>query len=88
MSRAIICVGDTTTHGGQVLEGDGQILVLGRAVARVGDRVRCPKCKGVYVIVEGDPKLSALNGQNIALEGMQTSCGARLISSQTNAKCD
>lgn len=87
MSRAIICVGDKTTHGGVVLEGDPIVKIEGRPVARKGDKVSCPMCKGIYVIVEGDENLQ-VNGRAMALEQMRTSCGARLISNQSIAKSE
>ncbi|WP_387796110.1 PAAR domain-containing protein, partial [Photorhabdus sp. RM125S] len=50
-------------------------------VAAKGDLVSCPKCKGVFPIVEGSDDLKH-QGKPIALEGMQTACGAKLIASQ------
>ncbi|ORF41206.1 PAAR domain-containing protein [Snodgrassella alvi] len=87
MSRAIICKGDTTTHGGVVLEGDPIAKIEGRPVARKGDKVSCPKCSGTHYIVEGDPKLT-VKGRLMVLESMKTSCGARLLSKQSLAKCE
>ncbi|MCO6507016.1 MULTISPECIES: PAAR domain-containing protein [Snodgrassella] len=86
MSRAIICKGDTTTHGGVVLEGDPLVNIEGRPIARKGDKVSCPKCTGIHFIVEGDQQLT-VKGRPIALENMKTSCGARLLSRQSIAKC-
>ncbi|MNT56431.1 hypothetical protein D3C72_1937300 [compost metagenome] len=40
----------------------------------------CPKCKGVFPIVEGSGHLR-VDGTPVALEGMKTACGASLISS-------
>ncbi|WP_387795382.1 PAAR domain-containing protein, partial [Photorhabdus sp. RM125S] len=50
-------------------------------VAAKGDLVSCPKCKGVFPIVEGSDDLKH-QGKPIALEGMHTACGAKLIASQ------
>lgn len=85
MTRSIICVGDTTTHGGVVVEGDYLVKINGRPVSRKGDKVICPKCENAYIIIEGDSKLK-VNGRALALEQMQTSCGARLLSNQSIAK--
>lgn len=86
MSRAIICKGDTTTHGGVVLEGDPLVKIEGRSVARKGDKVKCPKCSGIQYIVEGSPQLT-VQGRPMVLENMKTSCGARLLSRQSIGKC-
>ncbi|VBS83999.1 PAAR domain-containing protein [Burkholderia pseudomallei] len=51
VKRAIICVGDTTTHGGKVLEGAPTFTLNGRNVAGVGHQVLCPRCKGVFPIL-------------------------------------
>ncbi|WP_147485911.1 PAAR domain-containing protein, partial [Burkholderia pseudomallei] len=51
VKRAIICVGDTTTHGGKVLEGAPTFTLNGRNVAGVGHQVLCPRCKGIFPIL-------------------------------------
>ena len=43
--RALILVGDSTSHGGVVLEGADTDTLNGRAIACVGHRVSCPKCR-------------------------------------------
>ncbi|WP_247319451.1 PAAR domain-containing protein, partial [Ralstonia pseudosolanacearum] len=40
--RGIIRVGDATSHGGRVESGAPASTVMGRAVARKGDRCSCP----------------------------------------------
>jgi uncharacterized Zn-binding protein involved in type VI secretion len=75
----VIVLGDTTTHGGQVITAAETVFYLDRQVARVGDQVTCPKCKGVHTIASGAPKAYAL-GMQIARNGDMISCGARLIS--------
>lgn len=82
--KAIICVGDSTTHGGEVITGTGKLTLYGKQVACKGDMVACPKCKGVYPIIEGVEQ-SAIGNKKIAVEGMKTACGATLIASQTTA---
>lgn len=81
--RKFIVLGDRTTHGGIVVtaEGKGIYTIDGIPVACVGDKVTCPKHKGVHVIVQGatGPR-STLNGKAIAREGDKVSCGASLIS--------
>ena len=83
--RALILVGDSTSHGGVVLEGADTDTLNGRAIACVGHRVSCPKCKGDFPILpdgSGGHVLPWIGGLNVAVEGMQTACGATLIASQ------
>lgn len=79
--KPVIVVGDRTSHGGTVLEGAADTLVDGKPVARIGDRVNCPK-KGhsAAVIISGDQTCFA-NGRPIARHGDKCSCGATLIAS-------
>ncbi|WP_454725290.1 MULTISPECIES: PAAR domain-containing protein [Cupriavidus] len=72
--------GDKTTHDGTVLEGIENFEIHGVAVAAVGHMVSCPRCKGIFPIIEGDASF-IVHGRQIALHGMRTACGAQLISS-------
>jgi len=80
--KAIIRVGDKTSHGGTVLEGLQFFLILGKPAAGVGHRVHCPTCSGSQAIVEGAANATMM-GIQIAVDGMKTSCGATLIASQS-----
>lgn len=86
--RAIICKGDTTSHGGRVLEGTENATIDGKPVAGVGHKVLCPLCKGAFPIL---PDLLArryphrIHERDTAVEGMRTACGAVLIASQSNS---
>ncbi|OWO80809.1 hypothetical protein B5C26_16095 [Photorhabdus luminescens] len=80
-NRAVIRLNDQTDHGGKVITAIDNYLYQGVPVAAKGDLVSCPKCKGVFPIVEGSNDLKH-QGKPIALEGMQTACGAKLIASQ------
>ncbi|UOO76372.1 PAAR domain-containing protein [Neisseria sp. Dent CA1/247] len=80
--KSAIIEGDMTTHGGYVLTGSSRMTVNGKQVALSGDPVSCPKCKGVFHIVEGGYP-SVCDNKSIAFEGMLTTCGAKLIGSQT-----
>jgi uncharacterized Zn-binding protein involved in type VI secretion len=80
MMKGIIRKGDTTTHGGTVLDGIPNFTIRGVPAAAVGHMVSCPQCKGVFPIIEGDATFTA-HGKAIALHGMRTACGAQLISS-------
>ncbi|WP_254361365.1 PAAR domain-containing protein [Photorhabdus heterorhabditis] len=54
----------------------------GIPIAGKGDWVECPQCKGIFPIIQGADSLK-YKGKPIALEGMQTACGAKLIASQS-----
>ncbi|MTV39333.1 PAAR domain-containing protein [Duganella radicis] len=79
--KAIIRLGDRTSHGGTVIEGHQVLIIHGKPAAGVGHKVHCPKCSGTITIVEGAMNFSMM-GINVAVEGMKTSCGATLIASQ------
>ncbi|MBK1615931.1 hypothetical protein CKO44_20980 [Rubrivivax gelatinosus] len=84
MNRPYIVVGDRTSHGGNVLEGGTATDSHGRAIARVGDLVSCPR-KGhghLTRIACGDPAL-LIDGLPAAREGDRCACGAKLIASQS-----
>lgn len=83
MNRPYIVVGDRTSHGGTVLQGALDADSDGRAIARVGDRVSCPRKGhgGITVIVNGDDS-TTIDGRAAARAGDRTACGALLIASQ------
>ncbi|MBX3680883.1 PAAR domain-containing protein [Cognatazoarcus halotolerans] len=84
MSRPFILIGDRTSHGGTVISASPTSDCNGRGIARVGDKVSCPK-KGhgrVTVIASGDPS-ALIDGQPAARHGDLTACGAMLIASQS-----
>jgi uncharacterized Zn-binding protein involved in type VI secretion len=77
--KEVVVLGDTTTHGGKVITGSENHSYMDIPVARVGDMVECPKCKGVYPIIEG--ALGTFDhGKPIARHGDKVACGATLIS--------
>jgi uncharacterized Zn-binding protein involved in type VI secretion len=83
MGRPFIVLGDSTSHGGKVIEASGVTDTHGKRIARVGDKVTCPK-KGhgkTTVIATGDPTM-VIDGQPAARHGDKTACGATLIASQ------
>jgi uncharacterized Zn-binding protein involved in type VI secretion len=83
--RGIIRVGDATSHGGSVETGSEMSDVMGRAVARLGDRCSCPIAgHGSCVITEGDSDF-IVDGKPAAFDGHKTSCGATLISSLSSS---
>lgn len=80
---AMIVLGDKTDHGGEVIEASGVTDTHGKYIARIGDRVTCPKKGhgGTTVIVSGDMTM-VIDGKAVAFHGCKTACGATLISSQ------
>lgn len=78
--QEIIRKGDSTNHGGTVLEGFPQTNLNGSPMAGVGHKVICSKCKGTFPIVEGS-NAYRVDGTPVALHGMKTACGASLIAS-------
>jgi len=82
VSKPFIVIGDKTDHGGVVVSSAAQTDINGKLVARIGDQVSCPKCKGVFPIASGDPTI-IIDGQPVARHGDKTACGATLIAGQT-----
>ncbi|WP_227103467.1 PAAR domain-containing protein [Chromobacterium rhizoryzae] len=86
-ARAIVREGDTTSHGGTVLESFPNFNIYGKNASGIGHRGYCPQCKTEFVIVAGAQNVIFM-GKNVAVEGMLTSCGAVLIASQSQATVD
>lgn len=80
MNRPLIRVGDPTSHGGQVLAGSANMIVDGKPVARVGDKVSCP-IHGDTTVASGSPTYIT-DGQPTARDGDTTACGATLKATQ------
>ena len=83
----IIRLGDTTDHGGTVIEAFNQTNLNGKPMAGMGHAVVCPKCKGTFPISEGSTMLD-VDGVPVALDGMKTACGASLIASSPKGSVD
>lgn len=79
--QPLIIQGDKTSHGGTVLAGSPFSDCAGKPIARVGDMVACPKCRGVFPIAEGDQS-NIVDGAPVAYHGCKVACGASLILSQ------
>jgi uncharacterized Zn-binding protein involved in type VI secretion len=80
MPGPVIRLGDKTSHGGAVLEASPHSDSGGIAIARLGDKVSCPK-HGTGTIVSGDTTM-IVDGKAVARNGDKTSCGATLIAGQ------
>ncbi|APW38290.1 hypothetical protein RD110_14735 [Rhodoferax koreense] len=81
MARRIILVGDPTSHDGVVLSGSPAATIGGKAIARLGDEVSCPR-HGNNKIVEGETGYT-IGGVPVALEGHHGECGCSLIGTTT-----
>jgi len=82
MSKPVILVGDSTSHGGTVQAGSQHFLVDGKGVARVGDKVSCP-IHGDTVINRGS-ETYVTDGKPTARDGDTTACGGTLHATQNH----
>ncbi|QJE02039.1 PAAR domain-containing protein [Massilia forsythiae] len=83
MAAPLIRLGDKTSHDGTVVEASAFSDSGGKGIARVGDRVNCPRHSNV-TIATGDPTM-LVDGRAVARHGDKTSCGATLIAGQQNS---
>jgi uncharacterized Zn-binding protein involved in type VI secretion len=74
--REVARLGDTTDHGGEVIEASPTLKHRGRHVALDRHLVRCPKCGCDYPIEATSPRRH--NGVFVAFIGDKTGCGATL----------
>lgn len=63
-----IVVGDRTSHGGTVVSGDMTYTIDGQPIARIGDKVFCPRCKKSTVIVTSRFPTASAFGQALAYD--------------------
>lgn len=82
MGFSFIREDDTTSHGGRVLKCSPRNESDGKAIALLGDMVSCPRCQGIFPIVQVKQLNITFDGRPVATEGDQTACGATLIASQ------
>jgi uncharacterized Zn-binding protein involved in type VI secretion len=79
--QPLIVQGDKTSHGGTVVGGSSLSYCDDKPIARIGDMVSCPKCRGIFPIVEGD-QFFIIDDAAVSYHGCKTACGATLISNQ------
>ncbi|MEA3117962.1 MAG: hypothetical protein QOI13_1232 [Paraburkholderia sp.] len=72
-------LGDTTDHGGKVVEGASTLTILGIPVALDGHMVECPQCGGKYPIIATGRRTH--HGMRVGYLGDKTRCGATLTRS-------
>ena len=80
--------GDSTTHGGVVVQASSDMVIEGKPAALVGDLVSCPiPGHGTNPIIEGSQYMS-FKGRDVAVDGCKTACGCALISSMPTVGSD
>ncbi|HWW70259.1 MAG TPA: PAAR domain-containing protein [Duganella sp.] len=85
MALPIVRLGDPTSHGGTVITASQTHTIGGIGIARVGDKVNCPKPgHGINIIMEGAVTF-LISGRMVALHGHKCACGCTLISSLITA---
>ncbi|MBN3854980.1 PAAR domain-containing protein [Paraburkholderia sp. Ac-20340] len=75
--REVARIGDTTDHGGEIIEAAHDLAHMGRRVALDGHLVRCPKCGGNFPIQASGKRTHG--GVPVAFIGDKTACGATII---------
>jgi uncharacterized Zn-binding protein involved in type VI secretion len=75
--RDVVRQGDTTDHGGTVIEGAVDYTQLGIPIALDGHRVECRKCGGTYPIIASGSMTH--KSRRVAYLGDKTGCGAVLM---------
>lgn len=75
-----IVIGDRTSHGGVVVTGDPTWTIDGQPVARVDDKVWCPRCGRTSTIATSRFPTVIDLGKSMAYDQDMTDCGAILYS--------
>lgn len=75
-----IVLGDRTSHGGVVVSGDPTWTIDGKPIARVGDKVTCPRCKRDTTIVTSRFPTVIDLGKPVTYDQDKTDCGAVIYS--------
>jgi uncharacterized Zn-binding protein involved in type VI secretion len=86
MGTPVARLGDTGTHGGQIVTSAQKTSCEGKLIARVGDTYDCP-VHGPNPITTGSPNF-VVEGQKVARTGSQTSCGATIIGGANKTVCE
>lgn len=83
---AVARIGDTSSHGGEIISGSANVRANGIGVARVGDILACP-IHGLRELVEGSPNVLA-NGAGVVRVGDHAECGAEIIEGSPNVNAN
>ena len=74
--RKMARLGDTTDHGGKVIQAAPDFSHMGIHVALDGHAVECPKCGGTFPIIATGKRT---HHTRVAFIGDRTACGAMLV---------
>lgn len=80
--KPVVCVGDATSHGGVVVSGSTSSTIKGVPVARLGDKVTCPRCKPHIFVISSASSNHKVDGLPVARDGDSVACGAILMASR------
>ena len=90
MGWPVARLGDTSSHGGQIITSGHKFTDAGKLVARIDDILACP-IHGPNPIVTGSPMFKS-EGKKVARgdggNGSVTACGAILIGGSAKLVCD
>lgn len=79
---AVACIGDSISHGGNIITGSSDVFCNGIGVARRYDSVLCAQ-HGLQTIIGGSETVFA-DGRNLARIGDAISCGAVITTGSPN----
>ncbi|SKB88183.1 PAAR domain-containing protein [Luteibacter sp. 22Crub2.1] len=85
MSKPLIIVGDSHSHGGNVLNSSADMDIGGKLVACEGDEALC-HVHGLTKIGAATSNITC-GGRRVACDGDRLACGAVLKASQDAVDC-
>jgi len=84
MAQPIARLGDTSSHGGQIISASGNVFCDGAQVARHGDILQCP-AHGAQPINSISGGVS-VNGRRILTVGAVANCGATITTGSARSR--
>lgn len=78
MNQRFILVGDTTTHGGTIVQGIYTHTVDRAPMVATGHKFNCPECGKEATLIGSSHVM--VNGLRRVLHGDKTTCGATILS--------
>lgn len=79
MSKRVVVLNDTTSHGGKVISASSTFEIEGKNAALLNDYVSCPE-HGSNAIVECDMSYEE-EGRGIVVHGCKSACGSVIYAS-------
>lgn len=74
MAKRLAILGDKTTTGGVIITGSGHAFCNSSSIALLGDKVSCPSCKEIGIIIQGAHHFT-IHGKPVAYDGCLVACG-------------